>query len=1323
MRNRILLILALVSIALSQSTLDIENMKLLNTIENIKVRDDFDIVGDRLYAISKGTNSGSDYAARLSIVDLTTLEVIAEGGDGSANGGISGYPRKIVVFGNVAVVTQSGGASFLHFFDVSGDNFSYLGDDKINTSFDASPMRIYKRGNYLYATIQGIGFGVYDMTDPLNPVTLHEKDYGSATDYPYGIFANEDYIFVTDIDNDNDATDSEIHIHNNGGTYDEIGAVRTQVASWMPTNVATYTEGNGDVLLYTDKGTVHLLNDPTNPGNVISDNYTGNGSNGTMLIDGDYLYFAGGDKNSNPRAWIYNIKSASDIKTVHTFESGDGIIGNSYGVKVVNNKVYLSFSGGTSLATLRGSINVYGDDTPPTISSVSLSSDNKTLAVTMSESVYNTNAGSGALEASDFTLVLSGGVATLSSATPTSITQEGKVYTLGIPLSGAPNGNETLTVNPVANSIYDGSGKVASTDQSNNSVKLNDNTPPTISNTTIANDNSTIAVTFSELVYNATGGSGTLEETDFTLSSTGGVASVAATASSILINDKVVTLGLNITGIPDGSEKLVVVPSSVTAIYDAGDNAASTSQSNNTVFMNDKAPPTVISISSTKDNATYGIGKALDIYVKFSEGVNVTGNPQLTLETGENDATINFNSGELGDSTIYFNYVVSEGDTSRDLDYVSTAALSVIDGSIKDGSGNTSLLVMPSPGETNSLGANKDLVIDGIRPIINNVTMTKRNETLKVKMSEPVYNTNAGSGELDISDFKYSLEDGTASLISFAPLTISKKDSTYTLDLKIQGYANGAEKLTVLPVDNSIYDIAGNEMLMTQDSNTVNLLETIPPMITSVSLAKDNSSIEVTMSEPSYSAENGSGSLEISDFVFTITGGVAQLVSNNPSTISDSGNTYTLSLDLSTLADGNEKLTVSPVDSSIYDVLGNQSLTSQSNNEVNLYDFVVPIITQVSGVESNTLTATENVEIEIMVSEPIASVSINMSSVLGDSIVKSYTIQKDRINLTLSAPFTSGDSIRFDVKSLTDLSSNVGEEKHYQYYVSILGDYNKDGAIDLYDLNNFTSAWEQKALSYEIGPVSGTVPHFKPHLDGVFNSRDGMAFYRMWHWDYGRIGKLEAKLGPNIGQNLNSRVNRDKFAIKPPEGTHGSEIIINYLPSEIRIRPSKQNNQNEMLMSLSKQDTLSGHLLTHQIHSFNNQILFDLLDLRADKTLIAISYRYIDQDNQVIGTGYEEVLLSPVPEEFALHQNYPNPFNPITTIQYDIPIEGHVKLVIYDILGREVVQLIDQSIPAGYHRTVWNIKDNSGISVPGGIYFYQIQAQGYIKTKKMVLLK
>ena len=683
MRNRILLILALVSITLSQSTLDIESMKLLNTIENIKVRDDFDIVGDRLYAISMGTNSGADYAARLTIVDLTTSQIIAEGGDGSANGGISGYPRKIVVFGNVAVVSQSGGASFLHFFDVSGDNISYLGDDKINTSFDASPMRIYKRGNYLYATIQGIGLGVYDMTDPLNPVTLHEKDYGSATDYPYGIFANEDYIFVTDIDNDNDATDSEIHIHNNGGSYDEIGAVRTQVASWTPTNVATYTEGNGDVLLYTDERTVHLLNDPTNPGNVISDNYTGNGSNGTMLIDGDYLYFAGGDKNSNPRAWIYNIKSASDIKTVHTFESGDGVIGNSYGVKVVNNKVYLSFSGGTSLATLKGSINIYGDDTPPTISSVSLSSDNRTLAVTMSESVFNTNAGSGALETSDFTLSLSGGTATLSSATPTSISQEGKVYTLGIPLSGPyADGTEVLTVNPVDNGVYDGAGK-----------------------------------------------------------------------------------------------------------------EASTTQSNNTATLNEISPTTVLSVSSSTADGLYNIGDVISIQVTFSKDVNVSGTPQLNLETGSTDGVANYSSG-TGSAVLSFNYNVYNDHVSSDLDYQATTSLSLNGGTINDLLSNATVLTLPSPGETNSLGANKAIVIDGIIPTFTNIAISADNTSLSVTYSESVFNTNSGSGSLEASDFEMSVSSGNAVLASSTPSSISNDGNVYTLGVNFSSLADGTETLS-----------------------------------------------------------------------------------------------------------------------------------------------------------------------------------------------------------------------------------------------------------------------------------------------------------------------------------------------------------------------------------------------------------------------------------------------------------------------------------------------------------------------------------------------
>ena len=125
----------------------------------------------------------------------------------------------------------------------------------------------------------------------------------------------------------------------------------------------------------------------------------------------------------------------------------------------------------------------------------------------------------------------------------------------------------------------------------------------------------------------------------------------------------------------------------------------------------------------------------------------------------------------------------------------------------------------------------------------------------------------------------------------------------------------------------------------------------------------------------------------------------------------------------------------------------------------------------------------------------------------------------------------------------------------------------------------------------------------------------------------------------------------------------------------------------------------------------------------ADKTSIEISYRYFNKGNELISAGYEEMMLSPVPQNFELHQNYPNPFNPITTIRYDLPQEGHVMLAIYDILGREVVKLVNQRMSAGYHASTWDTKDNFGRSISGGIYFYQIQTPGYTKTNKMVLLK
>jgi len=94
-----------------------------------------------------------------------------------------------------------------------------------------------------------------------------------------------------------------------------------------------------------------------------------------------------------------------------------------------------------------------------------------------------------------------------------------------------------------------------------------------------------------------------------------------------------------------------------------------------------------------------------------------------------------------------------------------------------------------------------------------------------------------------------------------------------------------------------------------------------------------------------------------------------------------------------------------------------------------------------------------------------------------------------------------------------------------------------------------------------------------------------------------------------------------------------------------------------------------------------------------------------------------------IPDEFALHQNYPNPFNPITTMRYDLPETDLVNITIYDMLGREVKTLINQTQDAGYRSVIWDATNDYGKPVSAGIYLYQIQVGEYISTKKMVLLK
>ena len=103
-----------------------------------------------------------------------------------------------------------------------------------------------------------------------------------------------------------------------------------------------------------------------------------------------------------------------------------------------------------------------------------------------------------------------------------------------------------------------------------------------------------------------------------------------------------------------------------------------------------------------------------------------------------------------------------------------------------------------------------------------------------------------------------------------------------------------------------------------------------------------------------------------------------------------------------------------------------------------------------------------------------------------------------------------------------------------------------------------------------------------------------------------------------------------------------------------------------------------------------------------------------------------QLLITPVellPKIFALHQNYPNPFNPVTTLRYDLPENAMINITIYDMLGKQVKTLVNQTQDAGYKSVIWDATNDYGKPVSAGIYLYQIQAGEYISTKKMVLLK
>ena len=93
-------------------------------------------------------------------------------------------------------------------------------------------------------------------------------------------------------------------------------------------------------------------------------------------------------------------------------------------------------------------------------------------------------------------------------------------------------------------------------------------------------------------------------------------------------------------------------------------------------------------------------------------------------------------------------------------------------------------------------------------------------------------------------------------------------------------------------------------------------------------------------------------------------------------------------------------------------------------------------------------------------------------------------------------------------------------------------------------------------------------------------------------------------------------------------------------------------------------------------------------------------------------------IASTLPTGFQLEQNSPNPFNPVTTIQFSVPHESHVRLKVYNSFGAEVATLVDQQVAAGTYKVNWDAS-----RLASGFYLYRLEAKGFAQTKKLLLMK
>ena len=422
-------------------------------------------------------------------------------------------------------------------------------------------------------------------------------------------------------------------------------------------------------------------------------------------------------------------------------------------------------------------------------------------------------------------------------------------------------------------------------------------------------------------------------------------------------------------------------------------------------------------------------GTVIDIQLTFSNVVTVTGSPTLLMETGATDRTAVYTSGS-GTNVLTFNYTITAGDNTNDLDYVSVNALSLNGGTLIGASGSA-LLLLPKPGNTGSLSVNEDISIDNISTIPTLVSFTRQTPTSQyTNADELVFRVtfNEAVQNVDLGDF---VKDSTttASLAS-----ITKIENGRMYDIKISGgnlaSFNGIVGLNLNPAQN-ILDIGGNALPISEPStDEAYTVDNVAPTVT---INQSGTQIDPTTTLPvnfavSFSEPIDTATFTTSDIRQNGTAlGITWIITN-----SGDNQNFTLSAIASgagtlvpSITAGTDSVVI------VKDRAGNHnSVSTSADNSVAFNDTVAPTVTiNQSGTQVDPTSALP-INFTVQFSEPINTATFSTADITqggtAASVVWSLNNSGDNMTFTLAATSAGYGTIipSISANRVTDLSGN-----------------------------------------------------------------------------------------------------------------------------------------------------------------------------------------------------------------------------------------------------------------------------------------------------------